>query len=92
MPAVIGLSANNGNLQAAPPQQRELASQQYFTTAYKFANPREWMVSCHMLFLEVIIWAVSDWRDAAPDVEEDGHRRSQAVQGEPRQNTQQGRQ
>ncbi|KAF8386764.1 hypothetical protein PRIPAC_75906 [Pristionchus pacificus] len=43
MPAVIGLSANNGNLQAAPPQQRELASQQYFTTAYKFANPREWM-------------------------------------------------
>lgn len=52
MPAVIGLSANNGNLQAAPPQQRELAAQQYFTTAYKFANPKEWTVSCNLRILE----------------------------------------
>ncbi|GMR31067.1 hypothetical protein PMAYCL1PPCAC_01262 [Pristionchus mayeri] len=44
MPAVIGLSANNGNLQAAPPAQREMAAQQYFTTGWKYANPREWTV------------------------------------------------
>ncbi|GMT04205.1 hypothetical protein PENTCL1PPCAC_26379 [Pristionchus entomophagus] len=42
MPAVIGLSANNGNLQAAAPAQREQAAQQYFTTAWRFANPKEW--------------------------------------------------
>ncbi|KAF8380955.1 hypothetical protein PRIPAC_70097 [Pristionchus pacificus] len=55
-PAVIGLSANNGILQAsnldiapipafildAPLQQREMAAQQYFTMAYKYANPKEW--------------------------------------------------
>ncbi|GMT05639.1 hypothetical protein PENTCL1PPCAC_27813, partial [Pristionchus entomophagus] len=42
MPAVIGLSANNGDLQAAPPQQREMAAQQYFTAGWRYANPKEW--------------------------------------------------
>lgn len=67
---MIGLSANNGILQAsnldiapipafilvifriydfspfqdAPLQQREMAAQQYFTMAYKYANPKEWKV------------------------------------------------
>ncbi|GMT31653.1 hypothetical protein PFISCL1PPCAC_22950 [Pristionchus fissidentatus] len=42
MPAVIGLSANNGRMQDAPAQQKEAAAQQYFTTAWKYANPKEW--------------------------------------------------
>ncbi|GMR61376.1 hypothetical protein PMAYCL1PPCAC_31571, partial [Pristionchus mayeri] len=42
MPAIIGMSANNGYMQDAAPAQREMAAQQYFTTGWKYANPKEW--------------------------------------------------